>query len=34
MADANPARRDRVMQAGLKMVKPDIAAMKRAAEGG
>ncbi len=33
MSDSNPARRDRVMQAVLKMVKPDIAAIERAAEG-
>lgn len=33
MSDSNPARRDRVMQAVLRMVKPDIAAIERAAEG-
>jgi predicted 3-demethylubiquinone-9 3-methyltransferase (glyoxalase superfamily) len=34
MSDADPARRDRVMQAVMTMVKPDIAAMQRAADGG
>ena len=33
MSDEDPARRDRVMAAVLKMVKPDIAAMKAAAAG-
>ena len=33
MSDADPAKRDRVMQAVLKMVKPDIAAIERAAKG-
>ena len=33
MTDTDPARRDRVMQAVMQMVKPDIAAMKRAADG-
>ena len=33
MSDEDPAKRDRVMAAVLKMVKPDIAAMKAAAAG-
>jgi predicted 3-demethylubiquinone-9 3-methyltransferase (glyoxalase superfamily) len=33
MSDQDPAKRDRVMAAVLKMVKPDIAAMKAAAAG-
>jgi predicted 3-demethylubiquinone-9 3-methyltransferase (glyoxalase superfamily) len=33
MSDKDPAKRDRVMAAVMKMVKPDIAAMKRAAKG-
>jgi predicted 3-demethylubiquinone-9 3-methyltransferase (glyoxalase superfamily) len=33
LSDDDPARRDRVMAAVLKMVKPDIAAMKAAAAG-
>ena len=33
MSDDDPAKRDRVMAAVLKMVKPDIAAMKAAAAG-
>jgi predicted 3-demethylubiquinone-9 3-methyltransferase (glyoxalase superfamily) len=32
MSDEDPAQRDRVMAAVMKMVKPDIAAMKRAAK--
>jgi hypothetical protein len=32
-SDDDPARRDRVMAAVLKMVEPDIAAMKAAAAG-
>ena len=33
MSDEDPAKRDRVMAAVLKMIKPDIAAMKAAAAG-
>ena len=33
LSDDDPARRDRVMAEVMKMIKPDIAAMKRAAKG-